>query len=110
MNGNSVVSSAATLRITGVKIASDPQDQTVEAGQTARFTVTAYGEGLTFQWQYKIAGTSKWRDSSPATAGYNTAELEVVGTVKRNGYQYRCVVSDASGKTLTSKAAALTVE
>ena len=109
-NGNSVVSSAATLRITGVKIASDPQDQTVEAGQTARFTVTAYGEGLTYQWQYKIAGTSKWRDSSPATAGYNTAELEVVGTVKRNGYQYRCVVSDASGKTLTSKAAALTVE
>ena len=78
--------------------------------ETARFAVTAYGEGLTYQWQYKIAGSSKWRDSSPATAGYDTAELEVVGTAKRNGYQYRCIVTDAHGGTVTSKAAVLTVE
>ena len=57
VDGNSVVSSAATLRIAGVKIASDPQPQTVAAGETARFAVTAYGEGLTYQWQYKIAGS-----------------------------------------------------
>ena len=34
-------------------------------------------------------------------------ELQVVGTMTRNGYQYRCIVTDARGNTATTKTALL---
>ena len=111
-SGNTETSSVAMLTVTasGPKITSDPQSQTVAAGETAYFTVTATGEGLTYQWQYKPVGKSKWYNSSSATTGYDEAELQVVGTAARSGNQYRCIVTDANGETVTSKAAMLTVE
>ena len=111
-SGNSETSVAATLTVTapGPTITQDPQNQSVAAGETAHFAVAATGEGLTYQWQYRIAGQTSWRNCTESTTGYRSAELEVVGTAKRNGYQYRCVVSDENGETATSAAATLTVE
>ena len=98
------------MKAPGPEITADPQDRTAAAGETVHFTVTAKGEGLSYQWQYKTAGSGKWRDSSSATTGYNEAELEVVATAARNGFQYRCKVTDANGETVTSRPATLTVE
>ncbi|MBQ1317532.1 MAG: hypothetical protein IIY46_08650, partial [Lachnospiraceae bacterium] len=109
---DSETSAAATLTVTEQtpKITADPQSKTVAAGETAHFTVAAKGEGLTYQWQYKIAGQTSWRNCTSSTTGYQSEELEVVGTAKRNGFEYRCKVTDENGVTVTSKAATLTVE
>ena len=109
---NVAISDSALLTVVqrSFSIMSDPQNQTVAAGETAHFTVAATGDGLTYQWQYKAAGSGTWRNSSASTTGYNSAELEVVGTTARNGFQYRCKVTDENGETVTSKPATLTVE
>lgn len=92
---------------TGPLILEQPQDNSGSVGDLVPFSITAIGTGLTYQWQYKA--TSNWNNSSSATAGYNTDTLQVAATAARNGYQYRCVVTDGNGNTTTSEAATLTV-
>ena len=41
--------------------------------------------------------------------GYNTDTLQIAATAARNGFQYRCVITDAYGFTVISEAAALHV-
>ena len=108
----STTSNAATLTVTAAAptITTQPSNQTVTEGATATFTVAATGTGtLTYQWQYKKNSTDSWHNSTSTTTGYNTATLKVIGTSTRNGYQYRCVVTDGNGVTTTSNAATLTV-
>lgn len=97
--------------VTTPTINAPPQDKKVQAGSTAEFSVTASageGEQLTYQWQQKATDTgSEWEDISNATtASYTTAAT----TTDMSGYQYRCVVKSASGVSVTSAAATLTVE
>ena len=42
--------------------------------------------------------------------GYNTDTLTVTATASRNGYKYRCIVTDAYGNETVSQEAILTVE
>jgi hypothetical protein len=72
------------------------------------FTVNVEGEGLTYRWQYQRADGTKWFDTT--MAGYKTAELTVTATKARNGYKYRCIVTDAYGNETVSEVAVLTVE
>ena len=81
---------------------------TAALGTTAVFRVVAVGRELRYQWQYKIP-TGGWKNNSSATVGYNTDTLQVAASNTRNGYQYRCVVTDADGSTVTSDPATLTV-
>ncbi len=106
--GGSVTSDAATLHVLAIK--TQPKNATVNDSEYAAFKVVATGTGLTYQWQYKNPATGVWKNSSSATDGYNTATLNVVATAARNGYQYRCIVTDANGNKVTSKAATLTVK
>ncbi|MBQ1317204.1 MAG: hypothetical protein IIY46_06960, partial [Lachnospiraceae bacterium] len=110
-NGEEVISDAAHLTViaNAIVITSQPADQEVTEGDTAHFTVAAEGEGLTYQWQYKIAGRTKWYNSSASTTGYNSAELQVAATLTRNGYEYRCVITDAANHEIISDAATLIV-
>ena len=108
-NGDTVTSNGAKLTVeTGPKITSQPEDQNVASGETAKFTVGASGTGLKYQWQYSANGGSTWADT--ALTGYNTATLTVTASANVNGRQYRCVVTDANGDTVTSNGAKLTVE
>lgn len=96
--------------ITTPTINVQPQDEEVQAGSTAEFSVTASageGEQLTYQWQQKATDTgSEWEDIFYATtASYTIAAT----TTDMSGYQYRCVVKSASGVSVTSAAATLTV-
>lgn len=97
--------------ITTPTINAPPQDKKVQVGSTAEFSVTASageGEQLTYQWQQKATVTgSEWEDITNAiNASYTTAPT----TTDMSGYQYRCVVKSASGVSVTSAAATLTVE
>ncbi|MCD8017975.1 MAG: hypothetical protein LUE97_09325, partial [Oscillospiraceae bacterium] len=90
-----------------LQITSQPEDYTGTVGSTAVFEVEATGSGLTYQWQYLNAGASTWRDSG--MSGADTASISVPVTEARDGQQYRCVVTDGDGNTVTSDAATLTV-
>src|SRR5260221_675135 len=101
----------STVNVTGVNftgntaavaptITAQPVSQTVTAGQTASFTVVATGTApLNYQWQkggVNIAGATAASYTTPAT------------TTSDNGATFAVVVSNTAG-TVTSGAAALTV-
>jgi hypothetical protein len=81
-------------------IVTQPANQTVTAGQTATFSVTALGTTpLTYQWQKGTVVIAGGTSSSYTTAATTTSD---------SGSQYSVVVSNAIGNA-TSKAATLTV-
>src|SRR5213075_3287362 len=100
----SVTSNAATLTVNAAAaaptITTQPANQSVTAGQTATFTVTATGTApLSYQWQKKgtaIAGATASSYTTPPT------------TSSDNGSQFTVVVSNTAG-SVTSNAATLTV-
>ena len=105
-NGKTATSTAATLEVIANEITAQPESATAAIGDTATFSVAANNDA-TYQWQYSKNGTS-WSKVTTATA--TTANLSVAATAAKDGRQYRCVVTFANGKTLTSDAATLTVE
>lgn len=108
-DGNSLISDPATLTVAAAfAIVTQPTSETLEVGQTASFTVKATGSGLRYQWEYKTPNGS-WVACSKATAGYRSETLNPVATTGRNGYQYRCVVTDQNGATLTTEPVILSV-
>jgi len=105
--GLTVTSNTVTLTV-GPAITSQPTSQTVTAGSTATFSVAAAGvPTLTYAWQY-LSGTT-WKAFGAGT-GYNTAALTTVATTAAfNGLQFRVVVTDGNGLTVTSSTVTLTV-
>jgi hypothetical protein len=99
-----ITSNAATLTVNAAlvvpSITQQPSNQTVTAGQTATFSVTAAGTApLTYQWQQgatPISGATAPSYTTPAT------------TTSDNGLQFSVLVSNSQGKA-TSNAATLTV-
>lgn len=80
-------------------ITQHPSNQTVAAGATATFSVTATGTGVSYQWQKNnatIAGAT--------SASYTTPAV----TAADGGATFRVVVSNASG-SVTSTAATLSL-
>ena len=97
-------STAATLTVTGgsgaPSIIAQPVNQTVTAGQSATFSVTATGTApLSYQWNKN--GTAI---SGATSAAYTTPPT----TTADNGAQFTVVVSNTSG-SVTSAGATLTV-
>src|SRR5205823_6596519 len=100
----SMTSNAAALTVNSAPLAptitTQPASQTVTAGQTATFTVTATGTApLSYQWQKN--GTA----IGAATAASYTTPATMTSD---SGAQFTVVVSNAVG-SVTSNAAALTV-
>jgi hypothetical protein len=98
----SVTSNAATLTVNSPPtITSQPASQTVNAGQTATFSVTATGTGtLTYQWKKNgaaISGATSASYTTPVTASSDS------------GSQFTVTVTNSYG-SVTSNAAALTVD
>lgn len=104
-SNGSVTSTGALLRVDTLignppVISQHPMDVTVNAGQTATFSVVAGGTlPLSYQWQKNGVNIS-----GATAAGYTTP----VTTTADNGAQYRCVVTNIFGNA-TSNAAVLTV-
>ena len=88
-------------------ITSQPQDVTETLNGSATFTVTAEGDGLSYQWQYESLADGSWNDCTDS--GARTDTLTVPVTMDVDGMSFRCIVTDAYGVSVTSDAARLTV-
>jgi len=107
------VNSTAGIRVNppvAPTITSQPSPQTVNEGQSANFSVTATGTGLTFQWQVNTGSGFTNISNGGVYSGANTSTLIVTGvTAGMNGYQYRAVVSGTVMPDATSNSATLTI-
>ena len=99
----SVTSNSATLTVNpdpAPAITSQPASQSIVAGQTATFSVTATGTApLSYQWQKNGIAISGATSSTYTTPAETTSD---------NGAQFAVVVSNSAG-TVTSNSAVLTV-
>ena len=91
--------------VTTPSISQHPTGQTVTEGTQATFSVTA-NDAQSYQWQQSTDSGSNWTDISGATSASYTINST---TISMSGYQYRCVVKSASGVSVISQAATLTV-
>ena len=80
-----------------IKIASQPIDVTVAEGKQATWKVSAEGNNLKYQWQYKSSANAGWTNFQSATGASMT---KTVG--KWNGWQVRCVIKDGNGNYVSS--------
>ena len=71
-NGNSVQTETVTINmVTSLSITEQPTDVTVADGETAKTTVVAEGDGLTYQWYVRNADSTEFSKSSVTDATYS---------------------------------------
>lgn len=111
-DGNHTDYASAPVEIKAVEaveaptITAQPQNVTVQAGNSAAFRVAAAGTApLTYQWMIDRNDGNGWVNISGAASDTYTSN---VADMSCNGFQYRCVVSNEAG-SVTSNPAALTV-
>lgn len=116
LNILNISSSGATMTFNVIQgeceppaIISQPSNQTARVGQSAAFSISAAGTGITYQWQISSNGGQNYSNVSGGTGAttptYTTAPL----TTADDGMKYRCVVSGLCGSAATSSPALLTV-
>ena len=113
-NNGTILASGGTVsgnlsdgkEVTTPSISDQPTNQTVTEGSAAEFSVTA-SDAQTYQWQQSTDSGSNWTNIESATSAKYTTEAT---TTSMSGYQYRCVVKSASGVSVISNAATLTVQ
>ena len=72
-----------------------------KTGTPASFHIEAEGSGtVTYQWQYRTAGSSSWKTPSQSSA--KTADYTFNLKPSYDNIEVRCSVSDASGNSVTS--------
>lgn len=87
---------------------SNPQTIAVSATDKAVFSVIASGENLNYMWQFRSDDTKAWAVAKGI--GYNSAIMTFnPATMSRNGYQYRCKITNIGGDTVYSDIATLMV-
>ncbi len=100
------------LGISNVSIAAQPADQSLIAGNSATFAVTATGDpDPACRWQFSADGGATWNSlvDDSTYSGVATPTLVLSGvTLGMNGDQVRCVIGNTTG-TVNSRAAVLTV-
>ena len=89
----------------GLAITKQPSDVTVASGQTAAVTLEATGEGLTYQWYYKNAGSSKFS----LTSAFDGPTYSVTMSAARSGRQVYCVITDVDGNKIQSNTVTLSM-
>lgn len=105
---STTVTTTTAAKAAALKITTQPKNTSGKRGTKVTFTVKASGEGLKYQWQYSDNNGKTWKNSTlKASASYTTTAKYYSGTTKR---QVRCVITDASGNKVTSKAATLSVK
>lgn len=86
-------------------IKDQPNDIFVKTGETFQIRLTAVGDGLTYQWYWK---PSKAADFSEYTS--TVAYVENTAGPWWNGLAFKCVVTDSSGRSVTSRVAHVYVD
>lgn len=104
-NGSKLTTNNAKLAV-NCEIASQPEDVKINAGETAKFSASAYGSGATYQWEVSKDGDSNWSSVSGATS--NTLTITNASAELNNNY-YRCKVTFLGGEVKWSNSAKLSV-
>jgi hypothetical protein len=105
-----------TVDETPPQITAEPSDKSATPGTSTYFRITAGNASTTFgyydyQWQREPAGSAIWSDLSASStySGVTQSQLTLYNcTLAMEGDQFRCVVTNTAGATLSS-AATLTV-
>ena len=92
-----------------VNITKQPQSYTGKAGEINYFEIAATGTGLTYQWEMSKNGGSTWEKMTSSFSGYNTNRVGVTMKSERNGWKFRCVVTDKNGNQAVSNAATINI-
>ena len=90
----------------GIEITEQPTNINGPIGGTGTLKVSAIGDGLRYQWQYKKPGESSYTTASSANA--KNPEWLIDITANTNGRTYRCVVTNAHGSKRISGVAVVT--
>ena len=90
-----------------LRITQNPADVTCDAGEMVSFSVKAEGgkEPYAYKWQWKNS-SSNWQTDTGSTSA--TLQKIFNDTQLQSGLEYRCVVTDADNKSVTSTAAKVT--
>lgn len=100
--GNSVRTDTVTLGM-AVKLKTHPTSVSVQNGKTAKVTVSASGEGLTYKWYFK----NKNDKSFVQTTTFKGNTYSVTMDATRAGRQVYCVVTDKYGNSVKTKTVTL---
>jgi hypothetical protein len=105
--GAALTSGSATLSInTAPAITSQPAGTVTCPGNNASFSVSATGNGLSYQWLKNGVALA----NGGVYSGVTTSTLSITGaTIALNGQQYSCIVSGSCLPNVTSSSATLTV-
>jgi hypothetical protein len=99
-------SNSATLTVNSTAaITGNPVASTVCAGQTATFTITTSGSGITYQWKKGGVDLSNGGNIS----GAQSSVLTLINTVAADAGSYSCTITNSCSGVLNSTAASLTV-
>ena len=83
-------------------IVTQPTDASAKLGENYCVEVLAQGDGLTYEWYFKNAGTNVWHKSGVTDNTYDD-----VMTKARAGREVYCVVTDIWGNSVTTETATL---
>ena len=101
--GKTVVSDTVTLSLPApIMLTQQPADGYAFMDEKVSTSVTAKGEGLSYQWYIKNAGQKSFSKSSVTKATYKVTMSE-----KSDGRQVYCVITDKDGNTLQTRTATL---
>lgn len=84
-----------------------PSNVQGELNASVSMSVLVNLSDVTYQWQYRSSPSRAWANTTASGNKTDTIQLTVADV--RNGYQYRCLVTDSSGRTIASSFASLHV-
>ncbi|MCR4805511.1 MAG: DUF285 domain-containing protein [Clostridia bacterium] len=109
--GNTVETDVVTMSLwlpegyEGPAITAQPEGWEGAYGEYPAIRVEAEGDGLTYQWYFRNAGTEKWNKSSDKDDCYDSYPLSKA----RDGREVYCIVKDRYGLTAKSEAATMSL-
>ena len=99
-SGNYVISEEKSVAIKkGPVITKQPADLTLSIGEQAVTSIEASGNGITYEWQYKLKDQTEWYSwgtGNPFASPYTATE-------GWDGLKFRCIVKDESGNYVISE-------
>ena len=104
-DGNEMESAVVLLSLP-FEITKQPEDAAAAVGEYTALSVSAAGEGLTYQWQYTVDGEN-WITCSSAASQKAAFKFKMYKNFA--GRTYRCIVTDKGGTELISEEAELTI-